>query len=139
MVDILTPEKRSARMGRVRQSGTDIELRLRQALWAAGLRYRIKAATSLPGRPDIVFVSAKVAIFVDGCFWHGCPIHGTKPVSNAMFWEEKIRRNRQRDQQVDRTLSAAGWCVIRLWEHEVKKDLMACVRRIREVIQPAAR
>lgn len=139
MVDILTHEQRSARMGRVRQTGTDIELRLRHALWATGLRYRVKAASSLPGRPDIVFVTAKVAIFVDGCFWHGCPLHGTKPASNAIFWSEKIRRNQQRDQQVDDKLSAAGWRVVRVWEHEVKKDLTGCVSRIRAVVQTADR
>lgn len=135
MVDILTPVQRSARMRRVRQTGTDIEMRLRRALWATGLRYRIKAANLLPGRPDVVFVRAKVAIFVDGCFWHGCPLHGTRPASNAIFWAEKIKRNQQRDQQVDSKLSAAGWRVLRLWEHEVKKDLTGCVKRIRETIQ----
>jgi len=139
MVDILTPEQRSVRMGRVRQTGTDIEMRLRRALWAAGLRYRVKAANALPGRPDVVFFKAKVAIFVDGCFWHGCPLHGTRPVSNAIFWAEKIKRNQQRDQQVDAKLSAAGWRVVRLWEHEVKKDLAGCVSRIRIVIQTAER
>ncbi|WP_332452011.1 very short patch repair endonuclease [Burkholderia ubonensis] len=137
MVDILTPEQRSARMRRVRQTGTDIELRLRRALWAASLRYRIKMANSLPGRPDVVFVTARIAVFVDGCFWHGCPLHGTRPVSNAIFWAEKIRRNQQRDRQVDEKLSAAGWRVIRLWEHEVKKDLAGCVSRIRVAIQTA--
>jgi DNA mismatch endonuclease (patch repair protein) len=139
MVDILTPEQRSARMGRVRQTGTDIELRLRHALWAAGLRYRVKAAKFLPGRPDVVFVSAKVAVFVDGCFWHGCPFHGTRPASNAKFWAEKITRNQQRDRQVDEKLSAAGWRVLRLWEHEVKKDLAGCVSRIRLAIQTTDR
>ncbi|MBN6730870.1 very short patch repair endonuclease [Burkholderia multivorans] len=130
VTDILPPEQRSARMGRVRQHGTDIELRLRRALWAAGLRYRFAQAKVLPGRPDIVFVSAKVAVFVDGCFWHGCPKHGTKPKSNAEFWDEKIRRNRERDRRVDCELQQAGWRVVRLWEHEVKKELDDCVTRI---------
>jgi DNA mismatch endonuclease (patch repair protein) len=138
MMDILTPEQRSARMGRVRQTGTDIELRLRRALWAAGLRYRIKPANLLPGRPDILFPSARIAVFVDGCFWHGCPLHGTKPASNAMFWAEKIKRNQERDQQVDQKLSAAGWRVIRLWEHEVKRDLTECVSRVRAALQSTA-
>ncbi|MEX3955992.1 very short patch repair endonuclease [Trinickia sp. EG282A] len=139
MVDILTAEQRSARMRRVRQTGTSIELRLRRALWAAGLRYRLKAANSLPGRPDVVFPSVKVAVFVDGCFWHGCPLHGTRPASNVSFWAEKITRNQQRDQQVDSKLSAAGWRVVRLWEHEVKKDLTGCVSRIRVAIQTTDR
>lgn len=138
MVDILTPEQRSARMGRVRQTGTDIELRLRRALWAAGLRYRIKPANLLPGRPDILFPSARIAVFVDGCFWHGCPLHGTKPASNAMFWAEKIKRNQERDRQVDQKLSAAGWRVIRLWEHEAKRDLTECVSRLRAALQSTA-
>jgi DNA mismatch endonuclease (patch repair protein) len=139
MTDILTTEQRSVRMSRVRQAGTDVELRLRKALWNEGFRYRLRAANKLPGRPDIVFVSRKVAIFVDGCFWHGCPIHGTKPKTNAEFWDEKIKRNRERDQQVDRKLAEAGWRVIRLWEHEVRKELPACVRRITFALQVTPR
>lgn len=130
MTDILTPDQRSLRMGQVRQTGTDIELRLRKALWSAGFRYHLRAARVLPGRPDIVFVTAKVAIFVDGCFWHGCPLHGTRPKSNAQFWREKIERNRERDRQVDCQLTQAGWSVVRLWQHEVQKDLEGCIRRI---------
>ncbi|MFL9869542.1 very short patch repair endonuclease [Paraburkholderia fungorum] len=139
MTDILTPDERSVRMSRVRQAGTDVELRLRKALWNAGFRYHLRTANKLPGRPDIVFVNRKVAIFVDGCFWHGCPIHGTKPKTNAQFWDEKIKRNRERDQEVDGKLVEAGWRVIRLWEHEVRKELPACVRRIACVLQVTPR
>ncbi|MEQ5840448.1 very short patch repair endonuclease [Paraburkholderia acidicola] len=139
MTDILTPEQRSTRMSRVRQHGTDVELRLRRALWRAGLRYRITAAKALAGRPDIVFPTAKVAVFVDGCFWHGCPTHGTKPKTNARFWDEKINRNRARDVLVDSKLAEAGWHVIRLWEHEVKKELEHCVKRVSLALQTAER
>lgn len=131
MTDTLTPEQRSVRMSRIRQRGTTIELQLRRALWGAGLRYRVaRSATNLPGRPDIVFVAARVAVFVDGCFWHGCPVHGTAPKANAAFWEDKINRNRERDRRVDYELTKAGWCVIRLWEHEIKKELESCVQRV---------
>ena len=139
MTDILTPDERRVRMGRVRQTGTDVELRLRKALWNAGFRYRLRTVETLPGRPDIVFVSRKMAVFVDGCFWHGCPVHGTKPKTNARFWDEKINRNRERDQQVDGKLAEAGWRVIRLWEHEVRKELPTCVRRIAFALQSAPR
>jgi DNA mismatch endonuclease (patch repair protein) len=122
-------------MSRIRQHGTNIELRLRRALWAAGFRYRLAHSKVLPGRPDIVFVSAKVAVFVDGCFWHGCPIHGTMPKSNADFWKDKIRQNRERDRRVDCELKDAGWLVIRLWEHEVKANLDECVARIASAVK----
>jgi DNA mismatch endonuclease (patch repair protein) len=139
MTDILTPDERSVRMSRVRQAGTDVELRLRKALWNAGFHYRLRTADKLPGRPDIVFVGRKVAIFVDGCFWHGCPIHGTRPKTNAQFWDQKIKRNGERDQQVDNKLAEAGWHVIRLWEHEVRNELPACVRRIAFALQVTPR
>jgi len=84
--DSLTPEQRSALMGRVRQRGTKYELILRRALWKAGYRYRLR--NKLPGTPDIVFSGVKVAIFVDGCFWHGCPVHGSLPSTRQEFWEE---------------------------------------------------
>lgn len=76
--------------------------------WRRGVR--------LFGKPDFVFREAKMAVFVDGCFWHGCPRHATKPASNREFWEVKLARNAARDREVTRTLRAAGWCVVRVWE-----------------------
>jgi DNA mismatch endonuclease (patch repair protein) len=72
-------------------------------------------------KPDFVFRSQRLAVFVDGCFWHGCPVHGTQPRHNAKFWRDKIARNRTRDRLVTRTLRARGWRVIRIWEHELKR------------------
>lgn len=69
-------------------------------------------------RADIIFPRLRVAVYVDGCFWHGCPLHGTSPKANAQWWREKLDHNRQRDEDTDRVLSAAGWIVVRVWEHE---------------------
>lgn len=130
MVDRLTSMQRSRLMGRVRHHGTSLELILRKALWAAGLRYRLRTKERLPGSPDIVFLGAKVAVFVDGCFWHGCPAHGTHPKTNVEFWMAKITRNRERDAQVDAKLAGMGWVSIRLWEHDVRNHLEDCLRTI---------
>lgn len=115
-------EIRSKIMAAVRQRNTEPEMVLRRALHSCGLRFRLPQRGSLPGSPDIVFRSAMVAVFVDGCFWHGCPTHGTSPKTNASFWEAKIKRNRQRDEYVDERLKAMGWQPVRLWEHEVLPD-----------------
>jgi DNA mismatch endonuclease (patch repair protein) len=82
-------------------------------------------------RPDIVFARSRVAVFVDGCFWHGCPDHGEMPVSNREFWEAKIGRTRERDQQQTAALEAAGWTVLRVWEHEAIDD---AVQRVSAVL-----
>lgn len=93
---------------------------LRRELHARGLRYRVNFP--LPGMPrrraDIAFTRAKVAVFVDGCFWHGCPEHGTAPKNNATWWATKLARNAERDRETDRHLRDAGWAVVRVWEHE---------------------
>jgi DNA mismatch endonuclease (patch repair protein) len=80
-----------------------------------------------PIRPDVVFTRARVAVFLDGCFWHGCPEHGSAPGSNASYWAPKLARTRQRDQQADRLLRDAGWLVVRIWEHEPLEDAEARV------------
>lgn len=110
----------SLRMARVRQKGTDAELFLRRELHAGGLRYRLHVTLLTKPRrvADIVFPRAKVAVFVDGCFWHGCPQHVSWPKSNAQFWRDKIEANRTRDADTDQRLSALGWRVIRVWAHE---------------------
>lgn len=99
---------------------TKPELALRRRLHARGLRYRVDAPplATARRRADIVFVSARVAVFVDGCFWHRCPIHGTLPMSNRDYWQPKLDRNAERDRETDGLLKAAGWLVIRVWEHE---------------------
>lgn len=113
----------SARMARVRQRDTAPELALRRELHRRGRRYFVNRSP-LGGRrrADIVFPSARVAIFVDGCFWHSCPLHGTYPRSNASWWRDKLAANVARDRDTDVTLTAAGWLVIRVWEHEDVAD-----------------
>ncbi|WP_369811318.1 very short patch repair endonuclease [Hymenobacter convexus] len=122
-------------MGRVRQRGTSPELKLRQSLHQRGLRFRLKALKKLPGTPDILFIKAKIAVFVDGCFWHGCPIHGTSPKTNPEFWAAKIARNKERDGQVDEQLREMGWLPIRVWEHETRvKFLQVTTDRVAAVV-----
>ena len=110
----------SRRLSLVRQKGTSAELELRRALHARGIRYRLhQALLQKPRRvADIVFSRFQVAVFVDGCFWHGCPLHASWPKSNAEFWRQKIEDNRARDRDTDTRLKAEGWLVIRVWEHE---------------------
>ncbi|OYU64024.1 MAG: very short patch repair endonuclease [Bradyrhizobium sp. PARBB1] len=125
-------------MARVRQKGTDAELFLRKALHARGLRYRLHVPLLTKPRrvADIVFSSARVAIFVDGCFWHGCPEHASWPKSNAQFWRDKIETNRARDADTDRRLRASGWRVVRVWSHESADD---AAERIEDIIRAGGR
>lgn len=127
-MDVLTKKQRSYCMSRIRGRDTGPELTLRRAAWAAGLRYRVK--NKLTGRPDIVFTSSHVAVFVDGCFWHGCPIHSVKPKTRASFWAEKIDRNRARDAVVKGALKRQGWTVLHFWEHDIESHLPRVVSRI---------
>ena len=119
-----------------RRRDTSIELAVRRLLHAAGARYRVDFApdpTSRRRRADIVFTRAKVAVFMDGCFWHGCPEHFVPPESNADYWGPKIARNMERDRETTAALEAIGWTVLRFWEHEdprdVKARILAAVRR----------
>jgi DNA mismatch endonuclease (patch repair protein) len=99
---------------------TKPELALRRAVHALGLRYRVsvRPLPSIKRTADLVFTRAKVAIFLDGCFWHGCPDHHTKSATNAAYWADKVERNRARDRETNRLLEEAGWVVVRIWEHE---------------------
>lgn len=110
----------SQRMSSAKRRDTTCEVRIRKRLHALGLRYRVNHP--VPGHPrrtiDVAFTSAKVAVFVDGCFWHGCPTHGVRPRSNAQWWSTKIQTNRARDAHTQSALEAAGWQVVRVWEHE---------------------
>ena len=131
--DVMTREQRSRCMSRIRNKDTGPELVLRQALWRRGLRYRLHS--KLPGRPDIVFKGRRVVVFVDGCFWHGCPAHGVQPKQNSGFWKDKLGRNRARDASVNDELRRLGWCVVRIWEHEVKEDVECAADRVETVIR----
>ncbi|MDO9053432.1 MAG: very short patch repair endonuclease [Gallionella sp.] len=110
----------SRRMAKVRQKGTGSELAFRRELYRNGLRYRINFCVMKKPRrvADIAFPRLKIAIFIDGCFWHGCPEHATWPKQNAEFWRNKIETNRARDIDTDVRLDALGWKVVRMWEHE---------------------
>lgn len=133
MADQLTKEQRSALMGRVRHWDTDLERAVRSALHRRGFRFR-KNVRGLPGSPDIVFTKAKVAVFVDGDFWHGWKFeekkHKYKP-----YWQEKIAANIARDERNFANLREAGWTVIRVWQHEIKKDLSDVVNKIAKTVK----
>jgi DNA mismatch endonuclease (patch repair protein) len=111
-------------MSAQRSHDTDPERQIRSLLHGRGLRFRVhvRPLGSLRREADLVFTRAKLAVFVDGCFWHGCPEHASWPKSNASWWRDKIERNRARDVETDTQLRAAGWRVIRIWEHEDPRD-----------------
>ena len=138
MPDIFTKTRRSEVMARIRGSGNrDTELRMMALMRRHGITgWRRKARVF--GRPDFVFPSARVAVFVDGCFWHGCPKHGTQPKGNAKFWRDKLAQNKARDRRVNRALRRAGWRVLRIWGHELavrnRKRLLA---RLLRALRPA--
>ena len=108
-------------MSRIRSRNTRPEERLRKLLWARGLRYRLHARV-LGARPDLVFRQPRVAVFVDGCFWHGCPEHYVRPRSREEFWSAKLAENVARDQRQTALLEEGGWHVCRLWEHSIFED-----------------
>lgn len=114
----------SQRMAKVKQTGTDAELALRKMLYQMGLRYRVdyKVLKTPRRTADIAFPGRKVAIFVDGCFWHGCPKHATWPKQNAEFWRQKIETNRKRDTDTTERLRNTGWIVLRFWAHQSPVD-----------------
>jgi DNA mismatch endonuclease (patch repair protein) len=111
-------------MSKVRTRHTAAEMAIRSELHARGLRYRVNYRLPEAGRcrPDIAFTRRRVAVFIDGCFWHRCPEHATFPKSNAEWWAKKLERNVQRDNAINQALREAGWKVIRVWEHESAED-----------------
>ncbi|NEA46546.1 very short patch repair endonuclease [Streptomyces sp. SID10815] len=121
-----------------RSRDTGPEMALRRAVHARGLRYRVAARPikELRRTADLVFTKAKVAVFLDGCFWHGCPEHHTVARRNGDYWAAKVERNRTRDEDTDRRLGEAGWTVVRVWEHE---DPLEAVSRVEEAVAEARR
>lgn len=137
MADKLTREQRSALMSRVRTRDTAPELVLRKALWAGGIRGWRLHPKRVPGRPDLVWIGRRIAVFVDGAFWHGHPDHYWG--QSGEFWTAKIERNRMRDRRVNEELAAMGWTVIRLWDFEVERDPEACARRVAGCLRSSPR
>jgi DNA mismatch endonuclease, patch repair protein len=127
--DVFTKSKRSLVMSAIRSKGNkDTELKLASIFRASGIK-GWRRHQSVPGRPDFVFRNQRLAVFVDGCFWHGCPKHGRVPGSNAGYWEPKLAGNRCRDRRVSAQLRKAGWTVIRTWEHDLARP-RALLRRV---------
>jgi len=116
---LVTSEQTSARMARQARRDTKPELELRRRLHRLGYRYRVNSP--LPGMPrrraDITFGPKRLIVFIDGCFWHGCPDHATSPQNNGDWWAEKLRKNIERDRDTDARLASSGWSVLRIWEH----------------------
>src|SRR6266446_2721210 len=134
MPDVFTKAKRSEVMSRIRGRGNkDTETALARLL----RRHHIigwRRNQLVFGKPDFIFRRAHIAVFVDGCFWHGCPRHATKPKNNRAFWRRKFSRNKARDLLVNRELRKLGWRVIRIWECSLQKRPMNCLQRIRQII-----
>ena len=124
---------RSEQMSRIRGKNTGPEKVLRSALWRAGFRYRLHYKTPA-GRPDVVFPSRKVAVFIDGCFWHGCPAHYSRPRSREAFWSGKLADNVARDRRQTAGLETAGWRVVRVWEHAVYEEIDDVVQLVRNAL-----
>jgi DNA mismatch endonuclease (patch repair protein) len=133
LADSLDPAARSRLMSRVRVRDTAPELLLRRALWAAGVRGWRLHSKKLPGKPDLAFFACRLAVFVDGAFWHGHPdyYHG----QSGPFWDAKLAANRERDARVNGELAALGWEVLRLWDFEVEKDPAGCATRLAAALE----
>jgi len=134
MTDVLTQEQRKLNMSRIRAKNTGPEVKLRKMLYAADIRgYRIHY--KLPGKPDIVFTKKKIVIFIDGCFWHKCPVCFQEPETRKEFWLKKIQSNIDRDKKVNEQLKDEGWKVIRIWEHEIRKEPEKVVKKIIRILE----
>lgn len=120
-------------MARIRSENTGPELALRRALYAAGVRGWRCNVKALPGKPDVAFTRARVAVFCDGRYWHGHPDYFTFGKSGP-YWDEKMRRTQQRDREANDELRRRGWEVIRIWDFEIEQDLAACVERVRQAV-----
>ncbi|RKI40665.1 very short patch repair endonuclease [bacterium D16-51] len=136
-MDNLTAQQRRKNMQHIKSKDTKIEVMLRKALWNKGYRYR-KNYKGLPGNPDIVLTKYKIAIFCDGEFFHGKDWEVLKPRlekgNNGSYWVNKISRNRERDDEVNKRLLFEGWTVIRFWGDEIKKDVEGCVKVVEEAV-----
>ena len=133
--------KARSRMQSQRARDTAPELKIRRLLYSSGMRYRVDRApiAGLRRRADILFGPARVAVFIDGCFWHSCPEHGSRPKANSARWQAKLLRNLQRDRDTDQRIQNAGWVVVRVWEHEEPTAAAARITATVRSRQPRAR
>jgi DNA mismatch endonuclease (patch repair protein) len=129
------PKQRSATMRAVPSRNTTAELKLRKALSESGIRGYRTHSSKLPGSPDLVFARAKLVIFVDGCFWHGCPKCYRKPATNEAYWRMKVERNRDRDKKVRSQCIRLGWTVARVWEHEIRRDPIKAANKVAQLLK----
>jgi len=150
MADVFSKATRSQVMSRIRGSeNRDTELALAKLLRRNGItgwrRHRRIGVTSADSsdvrrgrytRPDFAFARARVVVFVDGCFWHGCGKHANFPATNTKFWKAKLTANKSRDRLVNRRMKTMGWIVVRIWEHQLTSNPDACVRRIKRALPP---
>lgn len=134
-MDWLTPEQRSRNMSAIRSSGNkSTEKAVRFRMIRAGVSGWKLCTGALPGKPEFVFEAARVVVFLDGCYWHGCPKCYRAPTSNSGYWSEKFRRNKDRDKRVGRLLRRDGWKVVRIWEHEIERAPGLVVEKIRGLV-----
>ncbi|KEO85120.1 very short patch repair endonuclease [Tumebacillus flagellatus] len=133
MADNLSKEVRSRNMSAIRSTNTKLENRFSKALWHKGIRFR-RNVKSLYGKPDIAIKKYKLVIFIDSCFWHGCKLHCRIPNTNREFWENKIMRNRLRDQEVSEYYSRMDWNIVRIWEHSLKLDFEYALEKVSYII-----
>ena len=135
MVDVFSKAKRSEVMSRVRARGNKATELAMVAFFRQHHVTGWRRNQALFGSPDFLFPEAKLAVFVDGCFWHGCPKHATQPTSNRAFWRKKLARNKARDLLVTRTLKQRGWFVLRVWQHELaRRNDLRLVQRIQRAL-----
>lgn len=132
-MDTVDKETRSRVMAAVHSTGTKLEQRLIAVLEDCGITDFVCNEKSLPGKPDIAFINAKVAIFLDSCFWHGCPKHLRRPSSNDTYWRAKIDNNVKRDLRNRAKLRGMGWSVLRVWEHDLEKPALV-VKKLRRAL-----
>jgi DNA mismatch endonuclease (patch repair protein) len=124
----------SDRMSRVHRHDTPIEVALRRAVWKRGVRFRVHLS-GVEGRPDFGSKGLKIAVFVDGCFWHGCPMCYVAPNRNAKFWRDKVTYNKRRRREVVRSLEGDGWTVVQVWGHEIDRNLPKVAQRVDRVFR----
>lgn len=133
MTDVLTPDQRKYNMSKIKGKNTSPEIIIRKLLYSKGIRgYRIHYP--LTGKPDIVFIKKRLVVFIDGCYWHKCPVCFTIPQTRTEFWLEKINKNVARDNKINSQLANEGWQVLRFWEHDVRKNPEKIVETIKSQI-----